>query len=113
MHPPPSEQHAAPISATQGDHSAAAGDSSADVVADESTSFSLFGMLARWNKEGEDAMRVLEFQEQVSSSFLLAAANRFAFGFCVERVLHYTTSGNCDGIAGRADAGDCHGPQHK
>ncbi len=46
-------------------------------------------------------------------ALVLAAANRFAFGFCVERVLPNTTLGNCDGIARRANAGDCHWPQHK
>jgi hypothetical protein len=50
-----------------------AGISSADAAvataADPST-FSLFGMFTRWNKEGEDMLRMQEFQEQVRRFFL-------------------------------------------
>ncbi len=55
---------------------AAASDFSSDVAAAESSSFSLFGMLARWNKDSDDALRVQEFQEQVRGSFAVFA-NRF------------------------------------
>ena len=44
------------------------GGSSEDAAAapaPDHSSFSLFGMLARWNKEGEDMLRMQEFQEQV------------------------------------------------
>jgi hypothetical protein len=33
--------------------------------ASERSSFSLFGLLTRWNKESDDSMRLQEFQEQV------------------------------------------------
>jgi hypothetical protein len=59
VHPPPeisSNDGSAPNVPSSINHS---GDAS------ERSSFSLFGLLTRWNKESDDSMRLQEFQEQV------------------------------------------------
>ena len=69
VHPPP--RHEPPADDTGADDNEAAGSVDGtkvdNTVADRS-SFSLFGMLTRWNKEGDEALRLQEFQEQVRGS---------------------------------------------
>ena len=70
VHPPPCEQ--LPAVDTGANHSnvveGTAGDSNEANASAEHSSFSLFGMLTRWNKEGDDSLRLQEFQEQVCGS---------------------------------------------
>jgi hypothetical protein len=69
VHPPPPDQ--SPANATEAneedDHFKDGSSNSHNSVADRS-SFSLFGLLTRWNKEGDDSLRLQEFQEQVCGS---------------------------------------------
>jgi hypothetical protein len=69
VHPPPFEQ--SPAIYTELDDNGLKGESAvaglkAENVAVDGSSFSLYSMLKRWNKEGDDTQRLQEFQEQVT-----------------------------------------------
>ena len=69
VHPPPFEQ--TPANDTELDDNDLKGESAVgglkveNAVVD-SSSFSLYSMLKRWNKDGDDTQRLQEFQEQVN-----------------------------------------------
>jgi hypothetical protein len=69
VHPPPCDE--SPADGTGADDNEAAGsldDAKLDSNVADRSSFSLFSMLTRWNKEGDDELRLQEFQEQVHGS---------------------------------------------
>lgn len=69
VHAPPFEQ--TPADDTELDDNVLKGESAVGGLKEEnavvdSSSFSLYSMLKRWNKEGDDTQRLQEFQEQVN-----------------------------------------------
>ena len=83
VHPPPFHESPQPraAAAAHRDDGAAASDPNADAAAANSSPFSLFGVLARWNKEDDDTLRVLEFHEQVGARRCTRIVS-FFYGFC-------------------------------
>jgi hypothetical protein len=71
VHPPPADQ--SPTNGAKADDDdeepVKNGNTNSDNSAADRSSFSLFGMLTRWNKEGDDSLRLQQFQEQVCGSF--------------------------------------------
>jgi hypothetical protein len=80
VHPPPShESHPPAAAAAVRDDAVPESVSSAETAAAESSSFSLFSVLTRWNKEEDDGLRAQEFQEQVRSPPTKKILPSFAF----------------------------------
>jgi hypothetical protein len=88
VHPPPADQ--SPTNGAKADDDEEPvknGNSNSDNSTADRSSFSLFGMLTRWNKEGDDTLRLQEFQEQVCGSFL--SRLKLVFVACVHESLFF------------------------
>lgn len=88
VHPPPADQ--SPTNGAKADDDEEPvknGNSNSDNSTADRSSFSLFGMLTRWNKEGDDTLRLQEFQEQVCGSF--PSRLKLVFFACVHESLFF------------------------
>ena len=88
VHPPPADQ--SPTNGAKADDDEEPvknGNSNSDNSNADRSSFSLFGMLTRWNKEGDDTLRLQEFQEQVCGSF--PSRLKLVFFACVHESLFF------------------------
>jgi hypothetical protein len=88
VHPPPADQ--SPTNGAKADDDEEPvknGNSNSDNPTADRSSFSLFGMLTRWNKEGDDTLRLQEFQEQVCGSF--PSRLKLVFFACVHESLFF------------------------
>lgn len=83
VHPPPFQESPQPraAAAAHRDDGVAASDPNADAAAANSSPFSLFGVLARWNKEDDGTLRVQEVHEQVGARRCTLIVS-FLFGIC-------------------------------
>jgi hypothetical protein len=83
VHPPPFHESPQPraAAAAHRDDGVAASDPNADAAAANSSPFSLFGVLARWNKEDDGTLRVQEVHEQVGARRCTRIVS-FLFGIC-------------------------------